>query len=86
MHQLTFEAIRLVGRRLRLNPSGHRALLSSNASLAHAPIDTLQPQYYTHLLVCMLPCQLLTIAVSTLISCNGHISMYCSSAESFAVC
>ena len=65
MHQLTFEAIRLVGRRLRLNPSGHRALLSSNASLAHAPTDKLQPQYYTHLLVCMLPCLLATIAVKT---------------------
>ena len=55
LHQLTFEAIRLVGRRLRLNPSGHRALISSNASPAHAAAEKLQPHYYIHLLVCMLP-------------------------------
>ena len=71
LHQLTFEAIRLVGRRLRLNPSGHRALLSSNASLAHAPTDKLQPQHYAHLLVCLLLCKLATVAAS-LFSCNGR--------------
>lgn len=55
LHQLTFEAIRLVGRRLRLNPSGHRALISSIASPAQAAAEKLQPQYYIHLLVSLLP-------------------------------
>ena len=74
LHQLTFEAIRLVGRRLRLNPSGHRALLSSNASCAHAPTHKLQPQHYTHLLVCLLPCAL---ANASIFSCNGRNPALC---------
>ena len=54
MHQLTFEAIRLVGRRLRLNPAGHRALITSGArSPSHASEDKLKPDFYVQLLVRM---------------------------------
>ena len=52
LHQLTFEAIRIVGRRLRLNPTGHRALITSDArSPSHAAGDKLNPQFYVALLV-----------------------------------
>ena len=60
LNQLTFEAIRLVGRRLRLNPIGHRALVSSNASPAHAAAEKLQPHFYVHLLVLLLPALIYT--------------------------
>ena len=53
-HQLVFEAIRLVGRRLRLNPTGHRALITSDArSPSHVAEDKLKPEFYISLLVCM---------------------------------
>lgn len=50
-HQLVFEAIRLVGRRLRLNPTGHRALITSDArSPSHVAEDKLKPEFYISLL------------------------------------
>ena len=45
LHQLTFEAIRLIGRRVRLNPDdGHRALTMGAKT-------KLKPEFYVHLLV-----------------------------------
>ncbi len=52
LHQLTFEAIRLVGRRLRLNLAGHRALISTGVgSPPQAARAKLKPDFYVHLLV-----------------------------------
>ncbi|KAL0038850.1 hypothetical protein WJX79_010660 [Trebouxia sp. C0005] len=51
LHQLTFEAIRLVGRRLRLNLTGHRALISTGVgSPSQAARAKLKPEFYAHLL------------------------------------
>lgn len=51
LHQLTFEAIRLVGRRLRLNLTGHRALISTGSgSPSQAARAKLKPEFYGHLL------------------------------------
>lgn len=53
LHQLTFEAIRLVGRRIRLIPDdGHRALTVGAK-------NTLKPEFYVHLLVSQVCCMLL---------------------------
>lgn len=52
LYQLTFEAIRLVGRRLRLNLTGHRALISTGVgSPSLAARAKLKPEFYVHLLV-----------------------------------
>lgn len=52
LHQLTFEAIRLVGRRLRLNLTGHRALISTGGgSPSQVPRAKMKPEFYVHLLV-----------------------------------
>lgn len=51
LHQLTFEAIRLVGRRLRLNLTGHKALISPGlGSPSQAAGAKLKPEFYIHLL------------------------------------
>ncbi|KAL0025013.1 hypothetical protein WJX77_011585 [Trebouxia sp. C0004] len=52
LHQLTFEAIRLVGRRLGLNLTGHRALISPGlGSPSQAPPAKLKPEFYVKLLL-----------------------------------
>ena len=53
LHQLTFEAIRLIGRRLRLIPDdGHRALTMGAK-------NKLKPEFYVHLLVSQVCCVVL---------------------------
>lgn len=53
LHQLTFEAIRLIGRRLRLIPDdGHRALTMGAK-------NKLKPEFSVHLLVSQVCCVVL---------------------------
>ena len=76
LHQLTFEGIRLVGRRLRLVPDdGHRALTMG-------AIYKLKSEFYVHLLVSQVFCAVLTIVTWPLfddIPCLGaqlHLIFY----------
>ncbi len=48
LHQLTFEAVRLIGRRLRLIPDDGRRALTMGAK------NKLKPEFYIHLLVSLL--------------------------------
>jgi len=56
LHQLTFEAIRLIGRRVRLTADdGHRALTMGAK-------NKLKPEFYVHLLVSQVCCVVLQFA------------------------